>query len=241
MLCPGVILMCCPSHRWSTVERGDPYGFAKLGAERLVREHAKSKPDYDCVSINPVVVFGPCLTKAHTKASPSFLRDFLFGNKKPDAWATIVDVRDTAQAHIEALRREEVAGKRYIIARDDSAMRLSSMARQLQECCPEYKLSPRFVPGWQTALFLNWPWVVSALAVGGAAAVAAFTETEPAPTIAAAAVAVCVCALSFAKGPSVYLKKVLATEVQFSAERSKQELAPQTEHFRRATTRPFIP
>ena len=50
-----------------------------------------------------------------------------------------------------------------------------------------------------------------------------------------------VCALSFAKGPSVYLKKVLATEVQFSAERSKQELAPQTEHFRRATTRPFIP
>ena len=71
-------------------------------------------------------------------------------------------MRDTAQAHIEALRREEVAGNRYIIARDDSAMRLSSMARQLQECCPEYKLSPRFVPGWQTALYLNWPWVASA-------------------------------------------------------------------------------
>jgi dihydroflavonol-4-reductase len=41
---------------WSTVARGDPYGYAKLGAERLVRNHAGAggKAPYDSVSINPV-------------------------------------------------------------------------------------------------------------------------------------------------------------------------------------------
>lgn len=39
---------------WSTVERGDPYGYAKLGAEKLVRKHAAGNKTYDCVSINPV-------------------------------------------------------------------------------------------------------------------------------------------------------------------------------------------
>ena len=55
---------------WSTVERGDPYGFAKLGAEQLVMGHARSRGTYDVVAINPVVVFGPCLTKAHTARAP---------------------------------------------------------------------------------------------------------------------------------------------------------------------------
>ena len=95
-----------------------PAGFAKLGAEEQVAKHVAetaavaeaaagqpgSRRAYDYVAINPVVVFGPCLTKAHTKASPSFLRDFLFGNPKPDAWITVVDVREVALAHVVALQ-----------------------------------------------------------------------------------------------------------------------------------------
>ena len=100
---------------WSTIARGDPYGYAKLSAERLVREAGLASPLYDTVSINPVVVFGPCLTKAHTKASPSFLRQFLYGNKAPDAWVSVVDVRDVAAAHVVALNKVECAGQRYII------------------------------------------------------------------------------------------------------------------------------
>ena len=100
---------------WSTIARGDPYGYAKLSAERLVREAGLASPFYDTVSINPVVVFGPCLTKAHTKASPSFLRQFLYGNKAPDAWVSVVDVRDVAAAHVVALNKVECAGQRYII------------------------------------------------------------------------------------------------------------------------------
>ncbi len=40
---------------WSTVARGDPYGYAKLGAEKLVRTHVGAgNKTYDYVSINPV-------------------------------------------------------------------------------------------------------------------------------------------------------------------------------------------
>ena len=41
---------------WSTVARGDPYGYAKLGAEKLVRDHCAGNKTFDCVSINPVRV-----------------------------------------------------------------------------------------------------------------------------------------------------------------------------------------
>ena len=66
---------------------------------------------------------GPCLTKAHTKASPSFLRQFLYGNKAPNAWISVVDVREVAEAHVVALRSEECSGQRYVIAEDTSAVR----------------------------------------------------------------------------------------------------------------------
>ena len=65
---------------WSTVENGDFYGVAKLGAEHMVRDHCKGKA-YDCAIINPGLVIGPSLCKAHTKASAVFVRQMLFGNK----------------------------------------------------------------------------------------------------------------------------------------------------------------
>lgn len=56
---------------WSTVARGDPYGYAKLGAERLVRNHAGAgDKTYDCVSINPVRHLSDthkCTTRSHWK------------------------------------------------------------------------------------------------------------------------------------------------------------------------------
>ena len=113
------------------------YGYAKLAAERLVRQRAEAADRYDCVCINPVVVFGPCLTKAHTKASPSFVRQFLYGNKIADAWISVVDVREAADAHLAALRRPECAGKRYIIADDTSSARMSSLATQTVAACPD--------------------------------------------------------------------------------------------------------
>eukprot|EP01052_Picozoa_sp_SAG31_P001995 SAG31_NODE_67_length_28318_cov_6.493674_13_plen_301_part_00 len=139
---------------WSSVARGDPYGFAKLGAEEAVARHVSKQSVYDHVVINPVVVWGPCLTKAHTKASPSFLRDILYGNPKPDAWITIVDVREVALAHVQALRRQQCAGKRYIVAHDQVSGRLSDWGKRIVSACPELIIEPKFTPAWQVCAYV---------------------------------------------------------------------------------------
>eukprot|EP00937_MAST-01D_sp_MAST-1D-sp2_P001868 g1868.t1 len=82
----------------------DPYGFAKLEAERMAQAAAEdSGGRWDVAVMNPGLCLGPCMTKAHTKASPVFLRQLLFGNKQPRVSFPIVDVRDVASAHVRAL------------------------------------------------------------------------------------------------------------------------------------------
>lgn len=169
-------------------------------------------------------VFAMCL-QAHTKASPSFLRDFLYGNKKPDAWISVVDVRDVAQAHLLALRKPEAAGHRYIIAVDNSAARLSQLAAATVEALPEYDIKPRMTPGWQVSLFLNWPWFCGALVAGGIGAVIAATRSKGVvPSTIAGVVGALFLALIYKCAPKPYLKKVLQTEVRFDATKSRDEL-----------------
>merc|ERR1712217_932454 len=102
----------------STIKNGDPYGYAKARAEKLVHEHKSGK--FDCVSICPGVNLGPCLTKAHTKASAVVVRQFVFGNQQPEYHAHFVDVRDTARAHVLALTVEVAQEdiRRFIVSSD---------------------------------------------------------------------------------------------------------------------------
>lgn len=95
---------------WSSYGNGDYYGVAKTSAERIMRE-AGDEHGFEVVSINPAVVFGPCMTKAHTKASPVFIRQLLYGNTQPDVSFTFVDVREVAQAHAIAVEAEGIAGR----------------------------------------------------------------------------------------------------------------------------------
>ena len=165
------------------------------------------------------------MLQAHTKASPSFLRDFLYGNKKPDAWISVVDVRDVARAHLLALRKPEAAGERYIVALDESAARLSQLAAATAEALPEYVIKPRMTPGWQVSLFLNWHWLCGALVAGGVGTVIATTRAKGyVPSVIAGAVGVFALALLYKFAPKPYLKKVLRTEVRFNAEKSRSEL-----------------
>ena len=86
----------------------NPYGLAKVMAERIVREwHSENdgegKPRM--VTIHPSVVFGPPLSKIHLRGSLSFL-NALVQRKIPlliPIQINIVDVRDVAEAHVRAL------------------------------------------------------------------------------------------------------------------------------------------
>merc|ERR1712129_55313 len=104
---------------WSTATiEESPYSFAKTEAEKLVwRETADKLYTVSC--INPSMVWGPCLVKHHAKASPYVFRQALLGNKQPNILYSVVDVRDVATAHVEAMLRPEANMKRLILDGDE--------------------------------------------------------------------------------------------------------------------------
>ena len=67
---------------FSTVD-SDAYGYAKTTAERMLwRECASAEGGraIELVTLCPGVILGPCLTKAHTKASTVLIREVIYGN-----------------------------------------------------------------------------------------------------------------------------------------------------------------
>jgi len=93
------------------------YGFAKAGAEKIMREWVK-KRDIRLVTIHPSIVFGPILHKRHLKGSMAYLKHFSSGPPFVlDIHINFVDVRDVAIAHVNALDKGRDK-ERYIIHKD---------------------------------------------------------------------------------------------------------------------------
>ena len=127
---------------FSTVENGDAYGLAKRVAEQAAFKLASESGSFDCVAINPSVVLGECLSRAHTKATPVILRQCLYGNPVQDFCGNYVDVRDVAEAHVQALRRD-VGGRRFIVTSDAPPCFVSQLADPAQRLFPNYELNTR--------------------------------------------------------------------------------------------------
>jgi len=130
---------------WSKVDNGDPYGYAKLKAEQMVFRYADERRNDGvvAVSINPGVVLGPCLTKAHTKGSAVFVRQLVFGNVQADLFFTYVDVREVAEAHVKGI---QAAAGRYILTgpTESHSLLMSDFASKAQVLIPDIKID--FVP-----------------------------------------------------------------------------------------------
>ena len=127
----------------------DPYGVAKTEAERAMwRAHeaaAGSDGAWQLVTINPVVVFGPAYTKAHTKGSNAFLRDLISGGypAAPPIHLGVVDVREVATAHAEALERPDANGRHLLCA---GGRWIAELAQILRREFPDYKVPTRSLP-----------------------------------------------------------------------------------------------
>lgn len=131
---------------------GNPYGLAKVMAERIVRkwhsEGGVGKPRM--VTIHPSVVFGPPMSEIHLRGSLSFL-NALVKRKVPlliPIQINIVDVRDVAEAHVRALTMGQNAG-RYLTVSGD--MQFSEISKTLRDEYPELK-TPRFTVPYLFAL-----------------------------------------------------------------------------------------
>ena len=119
----------------------DSYQYAKLMGEKVVWDYIEGGKPYTVSCINPTMVFGPCLSKAHAKASPFVFRQALYGNDFPNTPMSVVDVRDVATAHVEALVRPEANGKRFIVDNDDLNASTNDHIKHAARLYPQYQFS----------------------------------------------------------------------------------------------------
>lgn len=131
----------------STLET-DPYGVAKVEAERAALAlHAALPEDqrFELVHLNPGMVWGPPMIKAHAKASPKLARDIISKAQPgvPQLMLSIVDVRDVAQAHLAALTHEQPPARCLIFAEN---CWMPDLAMQLQALFPDVKMGARRIP-----------------------------------------------------------------------------------------------
>ncbi|KAK2867856.1 hypothetical protein FQN49_003402 [Arthroderma sp. PD_2] len=119
---------------------GRAYMLAKALAERAAWDYvADNKPNYDLVTVNPPVVFGPVLphllSVGSMNVSNQALSDLMSGKWKeqiPPAGPVnvCVDVRDVAAAHIRGMELSGAGGKRlFAVGQRFSNSRLAEIMR----------------------------------------------------------------------------------------------------------------
>jgi nucleoside-diphosphate-sugar epimerase len=95
------------------------------------------------------MVWGPCLAKAHAKASPFVFRQALYGNDQPNGQFSVVDVRDVALAHVLAMEKPEANGKRFILDGDGyhsdslrgNVIAVNDVIAKCREYFPDYQFT----------------------------------------------------------------------------------------------------
>lgn len=102
----------------------NPYYYSKVRGERAAWAFVdEQRPRFDLVVINPVLVIGPSLTRALNTSNQIF-RDLLtrtFPAIMGLSWG-VVDVRDTAAAHLAAIDHPHASG-RYLCSSETVSMR----------------------------------------------------------------------------------------------------------------------
>ena len=126
----------------------DPYAVAKVSAERAAVEFVDNLAEnerFELVHLNPGMVWGPPMIKAHAGASPALIRDIISRKHpgSPHLWMSVVDVRDVAHAHVLAMEHADPP-TRCILVSDNGW--IDDMARQVQAMHPDVKMATRTLP-----------------------------------------------------------------------------------------------
>ncbi|MGR3323202.1 MAG: NAD-dependent epimerase/dehydratase family protein [Pseudooceanicola sp.] len=161
-----------PDHRAATA-----YVASKTLAERRAWEIAKAR-DLDLTTVNPGLVLGaPVGDRFGT--SVGLVRRFLQGRDPavPNVMMDVVDVRDVARLHADALEMPATIGHRLIASA--GGMWLPQIAALLKEAHPDRRIPTRTAPGWLLRLVALWdPSVKTVLPTLNAPLSCDATETE---------------------------------------------------------------
>ncbi len=106
---------------WNTTStlRDGPYQLSKTLAEREAWRVAEAQDRWRLVVINPGFVLGPALSSRTDGTSVGFVAGLLHGDNRaglPDIYSTVVDVREVAEAHVQAALRGDATGRHAVVA-----------------------------------------------------------------------------------------------------------------------------
>jgi len=140
---------------WTTFEGPEPvpaYSQSKTYAERAAWDFIEREGEgMELAVINPAAVLGPVMSK-DVSTSISLVSASMDGTVPafPPLAFGVVDVRDIAKAHVEAMIRPEAAGERFILAVD--TMWFKDVGKILREAYPDRKIPKSEMPVWLAKL-----------------------------------------------------------------------------------------
>ena len=139
---------------WNHSSRPDDgeYSYSKTQAEKEAWKLNEGQNRWKLVTINPSFVVGPALNPYANFESKKFMLQMGNGDLRmgvPDINLAMVDVRDTAKAHILAAFNEKAKG-RFIIS--ENSYKLLDIGKYLRRKFGEKYPTPRFI----TPKFLVW-------------------------------------------------------------------------------------
>lgn len=107
--------------QWNTTSSvtHQPYNYSKVAAEKVGWDLVKQQSRWDFLTINPGLVLGPSLTTASDSTSLSTIKELADGTLMtgvPNMEIAIVDVRDTARAHILAGFTPSASGRHLAVS-----------------------------------------------------------------------------------------------------------------------------
>ena len=136
--------------------RATAYDRSKTLAERAAWDFVENEaPHMRLTTINPGLVLGP-LTDDRFGSSVSVVERLLTGRDPmlPSLGLPVVDVRDVAEMHLQALQRPETSGNRYLASA--GTLRLSEMAQLMKEAHPDRRIATRTAPNLLMRLVALW-------------------------------------------------------------------------------------
>ena len=120
---------------WNTTSSPahQPYAYSKTVAERTAWEIAESQSQWKLVTINPAFVMGPGVSPHATSESFQFIKDITggkFASGVPNFCMAFVDVREVADAHLNAAFLPGAHGRYLISAVNASLPHLADLLKQ---------------------------------------------------------------------------------------------------------------
>jgi len=133
----------------SSTATHQPYSYSKTIAEKEAWRIANGQSQWDLVTINPSFILGPGLNPHATNESNVFVKQLADGTMKagmPKYCIGVVDVRDVANAHVQAAFRESASGRHIVSGHNTEFLELASL---LKEQFPQgYPFPQRQLPKW---------------------------------------------------------------------------------------------